>query len=219
MKNAGANIRVFIVDDHKVVIDGIKLMFETEKDIQFAGQAHNGKVALRMLEEGMQCDVVMMDINMPVMDGIEACRAMKKKYPDLKVLLLTMLKEVSTIKKSFKAGADGYLLKHEGKAEVLDAIRTVASGQNYHSDEVSRLVMSSLSVQKRTQVSPFPRISRREKQILKLIVDEYTTSEIANELFVSTHTVESHRKNLLMKLGARNTAGLVRIALEHALID
>ncbi len=206
-----------MVDDHQVVIDGIKLMFETEPDIQCVGEARDGRAALELLAEN-EAEVVLLDINMPIMDGISVCKEIKSRYPNVKVLLLTMLKEASMVKKSLEAGTDGYLLKHEGKTEVLTAIRDVAAGRTYHSEEVTRLVMSSFSVVNKVPPDTLPRISRREKQILKLIVNENTTAEIAAELFVSTHTIESHRKNLLMKLGARNTAGLVRIAMEQNLV-
>ncbi|MCB9281556.1 MAG: response regulator transcription factor [Lewinellaceae bacterium] len=210
--------RILIADDHQLVIDGIKLMLSTEPDLECAGEANDGSRALDMLPE-LQPDLVILDINMPGLNGIETCRKIRESHPNLRVLILSMLREVSLIKLVLKNGADGYLLKSAGRAEILDAIRKVRDGEKYFSPEVSALVMESLSGA-RTKVSenPFPKLSRREKQVLRMIVDEYTTTEIAEKLFISFGTVETHRRNLLIKLGARNTAGLVRACFEYELL-
>ncbi|MCB0610172.1 MAG: response regulator transcription factor [Lewinella sp.] len=210
--------RILIADDHQLVIDGIKLMLSTEPDLECAGEANDGSRALDMLPE-LQPDLVILDINMPGLNGIETCRKIRESHPNLRILILSMLREVSLIKLVLKNGADGYLLKSAGRAEILDAIRKVRDGEKYFSPEVSALVMESLSGA-RTKVSenPFPKLSRREKQVLRMIVDEYTTTEIAEKLFISFGTVETHRRNLLIKLGARNTAGLVRACFEYELL-
>ena len=210
--------RILIADDHQLVIDGIKLMLSTEPDLECAGEANDGSRALDMLPE-LQPDLVILDINMPGLNGIETCRKIRESHPNLRILILSMLREVSLIKLVLKNGADGYLLKSAGRAEILDAIRKVRDGEKYFSPEVSALVMESLSGA-RTKVSenPFPKLSRREKQVLRVIVGEYTTTEIAEKLFISFGTVETHRRNLLIKLGARNTAGLVRACFEYELL-
>ncbi|HMQ64519.1 MAG TPA: response regulator transcription factor [Flavilitoribacter sp.] len=211
--------RILIADDHQLVIDGIKLMLSTEPDLECAGEANDGNRALDMLPE-LQPDLVILDINMPGLNGIEACRKIRESHPNLRVLILSMLREVSLIKLVLKNGADGYLLKSAGRAEILDAIRKVRDGEKYFSPEVSALVMESLSgARPKASENPFPKLSRREKQVLRMIVDEYTTTEIAEKLFISFGTVETHRRNLLIKLGARNTAGLVRACFEYELLD
>ncbi|WP_367389201.1 response regulator [Lewinella sp. LCG006] len=212
-------IRLLIADDHQLVIDGIKLMLSSETDIECAGEANDGQSALDLLTKGA-FDLVLLDINMPGMNGLEACKHISKTYPDVKILVLSMLKEASLIKMMLKNGANGYLLKNAGKAEVLRAIRAVNAGQKYYSSEVADIVMASLGGRaEKVNKSPFPQLSRREKQVLQLIVDEFTTGEIADKLKISFGTVETHRRNLLIKLGARNTAGLVRIGIEYGLLE
>jgi len=211
-------IKIIIADDHRLVIDGLLLMLGEAEDMKCVGEAANGREALSLLE-GASADVLLLDINMPEMDGLECCRIVKERHPLVKVLVLSMMRELSLVKAMLKQGASGFLLKNAGKDEVLEAIRTVASGKQAFSAEVMESLMNSFSNKPaKTSASPFPTISRREKQILQLIVDERTTSEIAEVLFISFGTVETHRRNLLLKLNARNTAGLVKSALEFDLL-
>ena len=212
-------IKIIIVDDHQLVIDGIQLMLAEESDLQCIASALNGAAALELLQK-KHTDIVLLDINMPGMDGLECCKLIKAGYPDIKIVVLSMLKEASLIKKMLKHGASGYLLKNAGKEEVVQAIRKVHAGEQFFGTEVLDIVMNSFSGKKNIEKkNPFPKLSRREKQVLQLIVDEYTTGEIAEKLFISFGTVETHRRNLLLKLNARNTAGLVRAALEYGLLD
>ncbi len=211
-------IKILIADDHRLVIDGLLLMLREVEDMQCVGEAADGRQALALLAS-TPADVLLLDINMPEMDGLECCRFVKERHPEVKVLVLSMMRELSLVKAMLKLGASGFLLKNAGKEEVLEAIRTVAEGKQAFSADVLESLMNSFS-NKPTKISksPFPTISRREKQILQLIVDERTTSEIADELFISFGTVETHRRNLLLKLNARNTAGLVKSALEYDLL-
>lgn len=212
--------KILIADDHQLVIDGIKLMLSTEKDLECVAEAHSGQEVLDYLK-AQPVDMVILDINMPGMNGVETSRALQREYPGVKILALSMLKEASLIKLMLKNGAHGYVLKHAGKEEVILAIQKIFSGQHYYSEEVSEIIMASLAgnqIKEKPQ-SPFPQLSRREKQVLRLIVDEFTTAEIAEKLFISFGTVETHRRNILIKLGARNTAGLVRTALEYGLLE
>lgn len=212
-------IKVFVADDHQLVIDGLKLMFDDTPNIAFVGSANNGKAALEALGE-KDVDVLLLDINMPVMNGIECCRLARQQFPHLKILALSMMKEASLVKEILKAGATGFLLKNAGQDEVINAIEAVYAGEQAFSDEILTIVMGSFSGGKdKTAKNKLPKISRREKQILKLIVWEKTTHEIAQELFISFGTVETHRRNLLHKLDVKNTAGLVRVALENKLLD
>lgn len=204
-------IRLVIIDDHQVVIDGLRAMLEGHAHIEVIGTAHNGKDGIQAIKI-LEPDLVLMDINMPELDGIETTALLSRQYPEIKVLMLSMLKEQSMVRKAMDKGALGYVLKNEGRDELIHAIKTVAAGNRYLSDD---LQTKNLMIRESTG----PKISRREKQVLQLIVDEFTAKEIADKLFISINTVDSHRKNLLMKLNARNTAGLVRIALENNLVE
>ena len=211
-------IKILIADDHRLVIDGLLLMLREAEDMQCVGEAADGREVIALLEN-IDADVLLLDINMPEMDGLECCRIVKERHPKLNVLVLSMMRELSLIKAMLKQGASGFLLKNAGQDEVLEAIRKVSEGKQAFSAEVLESLMNSFSNKPaKTPASPFPTISRREKQILQLIVDERTTSEIAEELFISFGTVETHRRNLLLKLNARNTAGLVKSALEYDLL-
>jgi DNA-binding NarL/FixJ family response regulator len=212
-------IEVLLVDDHLVVIEGIRLLLNGEVDIQVCAYALSGEDALNQLAE-ITPDVILLDLNMPGMNGIDTCKKIKAKYPDIKIVILTMLKDSSLIKLLLKSGADGYLLKNSGKAEIVEAIRAVNLGQRYLGYEVKDILLDSISLKERKPLNPMmPRLSRRETEILQMIVDEFTTQEIAEKLFISFSTVETHRRNILIKLGARNTAGLVRVAIENNLLD
>lgn len=210
-------IKIVITDDHQLVIDGIKLMLAEADDMVCVGEANGGEQALELLSK-MTADVLLLDINMPGMDGLECCRRVKQEFPPVKILMLSMLREGSLVKMLLKEGASGYLLKNAGKDEVLDAIRKVHAGGRIFSSDLMDIFLEGSSKKSKPPSSPFPIISRREKQVLQLIVEERTTAEIAKELYISFATVETHRRNLLMKLNVRNTAGLVRIALLYDLI-
>jgi DNA-binding NarL/FixJ family response regulator len=212
-------INILIADDHRIVIEGLQLMLREAEDLRCVGEASNGKQVLELLEN-TPVDVLLLDIHMPEMDGLESCPLVKKRWPNVKVLVLSMMREASLVKAILRQGASGFLLKNAGKDEVIDAIRKVHEGKQAFSAEVLEDMMGSFSNKKiKTSTSPFPTLSRREKQIMQLILDEKTTSEIAEELFISFGTVETHRRNLLLKLNARNTAGLVKAALEYDLLN
>ena len=209
-------IEVFIVDDHKMVIEGMKLLLQNEPDITITGSALSGEEAVEKITKH-QPDVVLMDINMPDKNGIDTCKELLKELPDTKIVTLSMHKESSLIKLMLDQGAKGYVLKNAGKKELTDAIKKVHNGGVYLDDTVNEIVVNSVVNKKTMTSSPFPTLSRREKEVLNCILDEMTTQEIADTLHISFGTVETHRRNMLMKTGARNTAGLVRIALEYEL--
>lgn len=212
-------INILVVDDHKIVRDGILSLLQDEADISIVAQAENGKDALEKIP-GLLPHLVLMDINMPVMNGIECAREITRLFPEIKVLALTMLNELEHIKNMLSAGAKGYLLKNSGKEELVMAIKKVMSGQNYFSDEVKDLIMLEM-VKKKTMpgkiIGEKVPLTSRELDILELILQELTNQEIAEKLFISVRTVDAHRRNLLEKTGARNTAGLVKFALENHL--
>ncbi|MBT32722.1 MAG: DNA-binding response regulator [Thalassobius sp.] len=211
-------IKVFIVDDHQMVIEGLKLLLQDEEQISVVGNAMCAEQAEEGIEQSNP-DVVILDINMPGINGIEACKKFIKKWPELKVLALTMHKESSLIKMMLGNGAKGYILKNAGKDELTQAIHTVSSGKMYLDDLTNEIVIKAMAQGNKVEKSNglFPKLSRREKEVLKLILDECTTQEIADKLFISFGTVETHRRNMLIKTGTRNTAGLVKIAMEFEL--
>ncbi|MBO6584568.1 MAG: response regulator transcription factor [Gracilimonas sp.] len=215
-----ANIKIAIVDDHQIVRDGIKILIEDEPGFEISFEAENGEQATRLSKEHKP-DLIIMDITMPKMNGIEATEQIKKEQPDVKVLALTMLSEDQHIKKMIKAGASGYILKSSGKKELIKAINTILDGKHYFSDDATQAILQELvepSVSKNREANEV-NITERELEVLKLIVNECTNQEIADQLFVSVRTVDAHRRNLLQKTGAKNTAGLVKYAIKNQLFE
>ena len=212
-------IRVMIADDHNMFVEGVESILYGIDNIQVVAKCYTGPEVFEKLAT-TPADVILLDINLPVMNGIEVCQKLNKEYPDVKVLALSMHNEESYVTEILKYGAQGYILKNTGKKELIHAIETIHNGQSYFSEEVTETIMKSLVNQrtgnKKSAVAA-PKISRREKDVLELIVREHTTQEIADTLFISLKTVESHRRSLLTKLGVRNTAGLVRVAIENHL--
>jgi DNA-binding NarL/FixJ family response regulator len=219
MDSQDKKIKLLIVDDHQIVRDGIVALLQSDQRFQIAGVAFNGKMALEMAGQ-LHPHLVIMDVSMPVMDGINSTRFIRQQHPDIKVLALTMTNELEHIKNMIDAGAGGYLLKNSGKEELITAINEVLAGREYFSGEVKdaivREMMKKKSGNDRLAGEPIP-LTRREKDVLQLIVKEFTNHEIAEKLFISVRTVDAHRRNLLEKTGARNTAGLVKYAIENRL--
>lgn len=206
-------IRVFIVDDHPLVLEGMKSLLTNEKGIELAGYASHAASCLGFFAKNT-ADVVLMDINLPDMSGIDLCRAMKSKYPGIAILGLSTFSEGSYVMEMMKSGASGYVLKNAGREELLEAIRTVNVGKTYLSFDAGQ----SLWKKSAESAEQIPVLSGREKEVLALIAEGLTNPEIATKLFLSSSTIDSHRKNLLAKLNVKNTASLVRFAIEHKLI-
>lgn len=216
-------IRLLLVDDHKIIRDGIRSLLSNNKDIVIAGECEDGDEVEEFLNTN-EVDVILMDINMKRMNGIDATEYILKKFPDKKVLALSMHNEEIYIAKILKAGALGYILKNTGKEELIDAIEKVNGQENYFSKEVSDIMMSKyMKTQKKSTTSKSlitqEELTKREIEILKLIATEMTNTEIGEKLFISSRTVDTHRRNLLQKLQVKNTAGLVRFALENGITD
>lgn len=216
-------IKVFLVDDHKLIRDGIKAHFDEDERFEVVGEAPNGADALARLTQ-IAADVVLMDINMDVMDGIECTTCISELYPDIKVLALTMLAENQHIKEMLKAGAVGYLLKNSTEQEIKQGILSVNNGLPYYSPEVMQTVMNSLASpvstkKKKSKFEPTIPLTDREKEVLVLVIKEFTNQEIADKLYISKRTVDAHKRNLLEKTGAKNVAGLVIFALNNGIID
>lgn len=211
-------IRILIADDHQLLIDGLKATLKDVNDFSIVGEASHGYQVMEKLESGLEVDVILMDINMPSLDGLECTKMVKKKYPGIKIIALSQYDEKRFVKRMVKNGASGYLLKDSGKEELEKAIREVMAGRKYYSERLSiRLVEQELKEENISAL--FPKLSKRELEVLNLICKEYSSQEISEKLFISFHTVESHRANLMYKAGVKNTAGLVRWAVENDFID
>jgi DNA-binding NarL/FixJ family response regulator len=214
-------VDIIIADDHQIVRDGVRSLLEDEPGFTVVGEAEDGEDVLEILKN-RAADIVIMDINMPRMDGITCTRHISREYPGTRVLALTMLLEDQHVKAMIQAGASGYIMKNSGREELVDAIRRIMDGKHYFSDEATSAIMMDL-------VKPAGKdpdgagddvpLTDREVEILRLIAQEMTNEEIGKKLFISRRTVDAHRRNLLEKTGSRNTAGLIRYAVRHNLID
>lgn len=213
-----ANVEILLADDHKIVRDGIRSLLDDEVGFNVVNEAENGQQAVQICRQEKP-DLVIMDINMPQMTGIEATQIIREEFPEIKVLALTMMDEDQHIRQMIEAGASGYILKSSSKNELLEAITTVLKGNHYFSDEATQKVMQDLVKGSARPKSESPNsLTEREREVLTLIAKEYTNQEIADELHISIRTVDSHRRNLLQKTGAKNTAGLVTFAIKHNLV-
>lgn len=198
-------------------IDGVKSLLSSNKRFSVIGEAHNGEEVINILSKE-KVDIVLLDMNMPVMDGMQTLKIIREKYPLMKVIMLTMFSTRDYIERLLKAGANGYILKNTGKDELTLGIDTVMRGESFFSKEVTERIMEGLQGKKTSSAKTgIVELTEREKQVLALIVKEMTTQEIADKLFISTNTVETHRKNLISKLNVRNIAGLVKYALQNGL--
>ncbi len=211
--------KLLIVDDHQVLIDGIRALLEKTEGLLIDHQALSGKIALQVLaEHEAEIDLIILDINMPDMNGFEVCQEIKKRFPSKKILTLTMHEEPGFISKMVKAGTDGYVLKSAGKEELVTAIQTIMSGEKHFGKAVTDSLLMGMQSKKPTRSQYIPKLTRREKEVLQLIIQECSTEQIAEKLFISDTTVISHRKSLLRKLNVKNAAGLVRAAYEYNLL-
>lgn len=206
-------IRVFIVDDHPVVIEGIHSILKNETDIAWVGQAMNASSCMGFFVNNT-ADVVLLDINIPDTDGVTLCGILKEKYPNLFILGLSTFNQGVYIKKIMENGASGYILKNSSREELIKAIHVVYEGGIYFSGEAG----DALVAYQKTEKHSLPVLTSREKEILALIAEGYTNPQIAEKIFLSPFTVDSHRKNLLAKLDVKNTAALIRLAVEQKLI-
>ncbi len=214
--------RILIADDHAMFADGIASILQAEADIEVVGRCLDGPSAIEFLKKDKKVDILLLDVNLPNMSGIDVCKKVVEDHKQTKVLAISMFNEESFVTEILNNGAMGYILKNTGREELLKAIHTILGGKSYFSKDVTQTIMKGLMKNRKggneSSKKALPKISRREKEVLDLIIKEHTTQEIANQLFISLKTVESHRSNLLAKLNVRNTAGLVRIAIENNLL-
>jgi DNA-binding NarL/FixJ family response regulator len=203
-------IKVFIVDDHYMVIEGIRSLLQNEKSIEWAGHAMNADSCMAYLNN-QQPDIILMDISMPGKSGIDLCKEVKEKYPSIFIIGLSTFNQQSFIQKMIDNGASGYVLKNATQEELMEGISNVIRGKTYLSIEAAQSLHKSTN-------GEMPVLTRREKEVLELIAAGLTNPEIAGKLFISVTTVDTHRKNLLAKFDVKNTALLIRMAVQMELI-
>lgn len=206
-------LRIFIVDDHQMFLDGLQTMLSKNKKFDIVGSAQNGKEALDSIKN-TNVDIVITDINMPLMSGTELTIALKKDFPEIKVLILSMYNDREIIHEIVMSEAEGYILKNAGKKELVSALDRIANGGTYYSNEVMEIITESYVSKQKTQEKT-KNLTPREIEILQLVCQELSTPEIAEKLFLSPLTVETHRKNILKKTKSRTIVGLIKFAIEN----
>ncbi len=211
-------ITVFLADDHAVLCDALRFLLEAQSDIRVVGSANDGRDAVRQVEQ-LKPDVVVLDITMPELNGIEAAAQISKSLPDTQILILSMHSSVEHVFRAFQAGVRGYLLKESAAGEVVEAVRAVHCGRRYLSQRIAGTVLDDyLQQRQRAQTaSPLERLSSREREVLQLTVEGKSNAEISTTLALSTKTVETYRSRLMQKLDIDDLPGLTRFAIQHGL--
>lgn len=217
-------IRVMLIDDHQLFRVGLMSLLKGYKEIEVIGDAENGQVLLKKLKNLKQLpDVVLLDLNMPVMNGIDTTKKLKEKFPSIKIIILTMQDEEEFIVHLINEGANSYLLKNTDPAEMIEAIITVMEQNQYFNSNTTQVLLKSMRTGSQKKKSPTfsnkTELTKREKEILTLICEGLNNNEISEKLFISPRTVEGHRSNLLSKTATKNSAALVAFAVRNNLID
>ena len=210
--------RLIIVDDHKMFLDGLLSIIANESDFQIVMTANSGENVIKFVDntKGENIDLIITDISMPDVTGIELNKHIKSNYPNIKTLVVSMLHDSKTIHTLTEDNVDGYVPKNAEKTELLLAIKTILKGEKYFSESIKQAYMNSMFNKEKDVITA---LTNREKEVLKLIAEEFTTQEIADQLFLSKHTIEGYRKNLISKLEVRNLAGLTKYAIKLGLLD
>ena len=213
-------IRVLIVDDHTVVRDGICTLLALAGDIEVAGEAADGREALEKVGKLLP-DVVLTDMAMPVMNGLEAIRRIRKEFPEIKILVLTQYDDKEHVFPAIQAGANGFISKTAASSELMSGIRAVFAGESYLSPSIAKLFVEDYQQLALTQekTDPYEQLTDRERDVLKLIVEGYKTREIAETLSITPKTVEGHRTSLMRKLGIHSTLELVKYAIRRGIVS
>ncbi len=207
-------IKVVLVDDHQMLLDGIKALLIFEKEFDIVAELTNGEDVLEILRNN-KIDIVITDINMPGMDGLTLTKKIKEEFPSIKILALSMFGEYHTITEMINAGVSGYVLKNTGKQELIFALQRIAAGNLFFSDEITmKLQKGPNKLPDSTNV-----LTSREKEILKLITKEFNNEKIAETLFISERTVETHRKNIFRKTNTKSIVGLIKYAFEKGMVE
>jgi two-component system nitrate/nitrite response regulator NarL len=213
-----AIIKILVIDDHPLVIDGIKTMLKDESYLHIEAAAKTAKDALAYLASGVAVDVILLDINLPDIDGLRLCEMIREKNKTVKILGLTYVNEAGIITQLIKKGANGYLLKNMERDELIEAINKVMDGMIYLSKAANDKILQQLQALDIPH-NNIPALTRREKEILQLLSKGMTSQEIANRLFLSNYTIDTHRKNMLQKFNVHNTQSLMNIVRELGVID
>jgi len=211
-------IKVIIVDDHKLVTDCISLFLKGANPIEVIGVAHSGKEILEVLKK-TKPDVLLLDISMPEMTGIEVAMAVKKKYPEINILILSMHADYVNISDAIDAGADGYVLKDVSSEELVLAIKTVSTGKNYFQSAISDEIVKNYANKKQKNSGLLLQLTRRELEVLQLFAEGFNNSEIADKLFLSVRTIESHKNHILQKTNLKNSVELIKFAIKNKIIE
>lgn len=209
-------IKVLLCDDHRIITDGLKGLLEGDAGMSCVGAVENGAAAIHAVEH-LAVDVVLMDIDMPVLDGLEATERIKAKWPDVKVIILSMHDEAAMVQRMMELGADGYLVKNCGRDELMLAIRDVYAGRKHFGSALTESLLSQRT-ENAAQSGLLKDLSERETEVLAALAEGLTNKEIGDRLFISPRTVDTHRTNLMKKLDTHNIAGLVRIAIKAGLV-
>jgi DNA-binding NarL/FixJ family response regulator len=213
-------VKVLLVDDHDMFRDGVKLLLSSGQSTEVVGEARNGQEFLELYPD-VKPDVVLMDISMPVMDGIEASQIASVRFPGINILALTMFGDEKYYYKLIRAGIKGFILKSSGISELINAIKEVSEGRNYFSNELLIKLINNLYVAKSdnaVEESKHDNLSKREIEVLKEIAAGFSNEEIANKLHISATTIRSHRSNLLLKTNTNNTASLIMYAIKNKIV-
>ncbi len=211
-------IDIFIVDDHQLVTDCINLFLKDSDRVKVAGIAHSGPEALKMLDKKTP-NVILLDISMPEMTGIKVTEEIKKKYPDIKVLILSMHSDYENISDAIDAGADGYVPKDVTSEELVDAIITVNNNENYFHTSISNEIVKNYTTKTKKSSSLIPQLTKRELEVLKLFAEGFNNNEIADKLFLSVRTIESHKNHILQKTNLKNSVELIKFAIKNKIIE
>ena len=213
------NIRIAIADDHQLIIDGLKSLLLSDEGLDILAEANDGIELMQRLEL-TEVDIVLVDINMPRMNGLEVMAAIRKKHPSIRVIILSMHNERAIVQRLIDMGASGYVLKNADKAELVEAIRQVAAGQSYFSGEVTlNLLKSNRSGNNAVSNNDTPELTQREAEILRLVADGLSNKEISQRLFISHRTVDTHRTNIMRKADVSNVSGLIRFVIRNGFLS
>ncbi|SHK54775.1 response regulator transcription factor [Epilithonimonas mollis] len=208
-------INILLVDDHQMMIDGIRNLLSNETNCNIVDEANNGQVAYEKIAANpTNFALILTDISMPLLSGTELCRMIKSEFPHIQVLILSMYNNSTAVKEAVLAEADGYILKNAGKDELLKAIHRISNGGTYFSQDIIPLIYNQYHKEK-LQQEQLSLLTTREREILSLIIKEMTSEEIAETLFISKKTVDNHRQHLLEKTGCKSTVGLVKFAIKY----
>ena len=206
--------RILIADNHPLFLDGLRLLIDRIDSCEVVGEAKNGHEVLDFLDKN-QVDCVLIDVEMPVLNGIEATRIIKRQWPDMRVLAISMMGDYTTVQQMLKAGADGYLLKDTAKAELVRALESVSLGRIFLSPALSPVLIHGVAERPLNNQAYAEPLTRREREVIVLIIDGLTNEQIAQKLCLSRTTIDTHRKHIMGKTGCKNSAALVRYALER----